>query len=91
MNDLAEVFTKIKDITIMKKFMNEILTDAERKDLNLRWELMQKLQEQTPQREISSQLGVSLCKITRGAKILKDSESVSFKILNKKTDFILEE
>lgn len=84
MSDLAQIFTDINDLSMMKKFMEEILTDAERKDLNLRWELMKKLQEHIPQREISSQLGVSLCKITRGAKILKDSSSVSYKILNKK-------
>lgn len=84
MSDLAQIFTDINDLSMMKKFMEEILTDAERKDLNLRWELMKKLQKHIPQREISSQLGVSLCKITRGAKILKDSSSVSYKILNKK-------
>lgn len=84
MNSLAKIFTEINDVSTMEKFMEEILTDAERKDLNLRWELMKKLKEHIPQREISSQLGVSLCKITRGAKILKDSNSVSFKILNKK-------
>lgn len=83
MSELAKVLTDITDSSVMKKFMEEILTDAERKDLNLRWELMKKLQKHIPQREISSQLGVSLCKITRGAKILKDSNSVSFKILNK--------
>ncbi len=84
MSDLVHIFTDIKDPSTMKKFMEEILTDAERKDLNLRWELMKKLKDHIPQREISAQLGVSLCKITRGAKILKDSDSVSFKILNKK-------
>jgi TrpR family transcriptional regulator, trp operon repressor len=61
----------------MRHFLEEILTPAERKDLALRWKLMEMLQEGIPQRKIASELGISLCKITRGAKILKDGRSVS--------------
>jgi TrpR family trp operon transcriptional repressor len=35
------------------------------------------LMEGVPQRQIADELGVSLCKITRGAKILKQIDSVS--------------
>ena len=82
-NELARVFSGIDNSRTMKKFFNEIFTEAERKDFSLRWQLMKLLNKNIPQREIASGLKISLCKITRGAKILKDSKSVSYKILNK--------
>jgi TrpR family trp operon transcriptional repressor len=65
----------------MRRFLEEILTPAERKDLALRWQLMQMLQAGVSQRKIASDLGISLCKITRGAKILKDPASVTKRYL----------
>ncbi len=61
----------------MQRFLEEMLTPAERKDLALRWALMQRLMDGVPQRHIAEELGVSLCKITRGAKILKQNDSIS--------------
>ena len=48
-----------------------LLTPREREEIALRWQLVQLLAEGIPQRTISAQLGVSLCKITRGARELK--------------------
>ena len=83
-SDLIAIFTRIRDEKVMKKFFSEIFTDAERSDLELRWELMKRLNEGIPQREIASQLGISLCKITRGSKIVKSKTSTTSKILNGK-------
>lgn len=66
----------------MELFLQEILTPAELHDLSLRWELMRLLKQKVPQRQIAKDLGISLCKITRGAKILKKSDSVSNYLLN---------
>lgn len=66
----------------MELFLQEILTPAELHDLSLRWELMRLLKQKVPQRQIAKNLGISLCKITRGAKILKKSDSVSNYLLN---------
>lgn len=60
----------------MGSFLEEILTPAERHDLGLRWELMQRLKAGLPQRQIAAELGISLCKITRGAKILRQAQSI---------------
>jgi TrpR family trp operon transcriptional repressor len=68
----------------MDRFLSEILTPAELHDLALRWELMNKLSQGDSQRQIASELGISLCKITRGAKILKDMQSISRKFLAEK-------
>lgn len=75
------ILCKIRNADEMRRFLEEILTPAERKDLALRWKLMQMLQEGIPQRKIASELGISLCKITRGAKILKEGRSVSKRYL----------
>ena len=80
-DEIAGVFTKIDDNTEMKSFFEEIFTPAERKDLALRWELMKQVSQKIPQREIASRLGISLCKITRGAKVLKNADSVTVKLI----------
>jgi len=53
-------------------FLGCILTPTELHDLVLRWELVEQLARGVSQRRIAADLGVSLCKITRGAKILKE-------------------
>lgn len=80
-DDLCSVLCDIRRPEQMKSFLDEILTPAERKDLALRWRLMQMLQQGVPQRQIAARLGISLCKITRGAKILKNNQSISKKYL----------
>lgn len=63
-------------------FLSEILTPAELDDLSLRWKLLKDLHEGTSQRKIARKYGISLCKITRGSKILRDKHSVILKVLN---------
>ena len=85
MQEIKEISKIIADITRpedVEKFLNEILTENERKDLSLRWELMKKLYSGVPQRIIAAELGISLCKITRGSKILKSPDSVAARILS---------
>ena len=79
---MARVFAGIHDPRTMRRFMEEILTPAEMRDLVLRWRLLQRLHGGEPQRRIAGELGVSLCKITRGSRILKRPESVTAGILN---------
>ena len=75
--EISSVLCQINDPEQMSQFLEEILTSSERKDLSLRWRLMQMLSEGVTQRKIASELGISLCKITRGAKILKKNNSIS--------------
>ena len=81
LRDLAKVFVQISDLATMERFFKEIFTEAEQKDFTLRWQLMKMLDKKIPQREIASRLGISLCKITRGVKILQNSQSVSRKFV----------
>ncbi len=75
--ELIRTFARIADEKTMRKFLGEILTRSEITDLTLRWKLMKMLKAGIPQRKIASTLGISLCKITRGAKVLKDPGAVA--------------
>jgi TrpR family trp operon transcriptional repressor len=68
----------------MESFLREILTLREYHDLALRWELMRRLEEGHTQRQIAFDLKISLCKITRGSKILKKSGSVTKRYLSQR-------
>lgn len=78
--EMTALLCSITDPKEMKRLLAELLTEAERDDLVLRWRLLAQLAEGVPQREISKNLGISLCKITRGAKILRDETSVLYSI-----------
>jgi TrpR family trp operon transcriptional repressor len=65
----------------VSRFLGEILTPAERYDIETRWELMERLDDGMSQRDVAEALGVSLCKITRGAKILKDPEAITPRLI----------
>lgn len=81
--ELAEVLLTIRDKDFMMRFLNEILTPAEIEALVLRWESVKLLHRGMPQREISKQLGISLCKITRGSRELKKTSSAIREILHR--------
>ena len=82
LDELIDVFSRITDKEKMAMLFEELFTPAERDTLRLRWVLLKMLKDGIPQREISSRLGISLCKITRGSKLLKNSESVLNEIFN---------
>jgi TrpR family transcriptional regulator, trp operon repressor len=75
--ELARVFASITDEKTMRRFFGEIFTRAELDDIVLRWKLMNLLRAGVPQRKIAADLGISLCKITRGAKIVKNRNSIT--------------
>ncbi|MBF0573327.1 MAG: transcriptional regulator [Desulfamplus sp.] len=81
--NLLEAIISIDDIDDLKSFFDEMLTQGELEDLSLRWKLLKELQSGMTQRKIAEKYGISLCKITRGSKILKKENSVVLKILNK--------
>ena len=66
------------------EFLEEIMTKSEITTLSKRWRIIEMLDEGYTQREIAKELGVSLCKVTRGAKILKKQNSITKKIIERK-------
>ncbi len=65
----------------VESFFKELLTESEIETLSKRWRILEMLKQGYTQREIAKDLQVSLCKVTRGAKILKDKDSILAKFL----------
>lgn len=80
--EVAKAISTIKTSGEIEQFLNEILTENELKTLSLRWKLMKQLKEGYTQRAIASNLHISLCKVTRGNRILKDSDTICNHLLN---------
>lgn len=72
---LSEYLAQMSDAVKINQFLHELLTPAEIKDLDSRWEIIKLLEQGVTQRKIAVQLHVSLCKITRGSKELKKDSS----------------
>lgn len=82
LDELIEIFANTTDKRTMRKLFEELFSANEITDISKRWYLMKELYQGKPQRRIAKEMEVSLCKITRGSKILKDSESVFRSILS---------
>lgn len=83
LGDLARVFADITDAEEMERFFREIFTPKEISDFVLRWELLRELHEGKPQRAIAAGHNISLCKITRGSKVLKNPDSLIKRLMEK--------
>jgi TrpR family trp operon transcriptional repressor len=83
--EVADLFAGIGDRREMHQLLREIMTTAELSDLALRWRLVQRLHAGLPQRRIAAELKVSLCKITRGSRILKKPGGVVRRLLDQRT------
>lgn len=79
--EICEILSKLSEAEDVKNFLGELLTESELNDIIKRWLILKMLKDNETQRMISKNLAVSLCKVTRGAKILKDENSMSRKIL----------
>ena len=80
--DLCYIFSVTTDIEDIKKFFKGLFTPAEIKDFAERWLLVKELKKGSTQRQIAKDYNMSLCKITRGSKELKDPESAFVQMLN---------
>lgn len=80
--ELLKVILSIDTLDDLNHFFLDMFTPAELDDISLRWKLLNDLHNGLTQRKIAEKYGISLCKITRGSKILKNKESLVLKILN---------
>ena len=86
MNDLLEISSILKNLQTEEsvcEFLSDMLTENEISTLSKRWRILKLLAQGETQREIATELNVGLCKVTRGAKILKNKKSVITKSLIK--------
>lgn len=80
--ELLDVILSVKKREELESFFEEIFTPAEISDLSLRWKLLKDLHSGMTQRKIAEKYGISLCKITRGSKVLKKDGSIALKVLD---------
>jgi len=82
LDELIRVFAGMTDPEEMAVLFEELFTEAERRDLASRWGLMKDLKSGMSQRQIARRRHISLCKITRGSRILKNPESISGRLID---------
>jgi len=75
LKELAEALAREDDPEIIKGFLESLLTENEVNDISSRWTLVRLIDRGMSQRTISRELGLSLCKITRGSRELKKENS----------------
>jgi TrpR family trp operon transcriptional repressor len=79
--ELSQALAGTTNRALIEDLLRCLLTPAETADIAARWALVKALKEKTPQREIAKNLGISLCKITRGSRELKKPNSAFQRIL----------
>ena len=83
MNEIYKILNELKSQKDISTFLSEILTNNELETLSKRWRILKLLAKGETQRKISKDLNVSLCKVTRGSKILKNKNAITTKFLIK--------
>lgn len=85
---LDEVYSMIadKDADFIKKFFDDLCTKAELKDFAKRWLLVREIDKGTTQREIAKKIHISLCKITRGSRVLRKKDGAFRAMLDKEKE-----
>ena len=79
--EISEILSKTSNKYEIEKFLSELLTVSEIDAISKRWRILDLLSKGETQRSIVKNLNVSLCNVTRGAKILKNKNSVSAKFI----------
>lgn len=79
--ELSTALSLCQDKKLIAEFLSALLTANEISEVASRWELVKRLKDGEKQRSISHELGLSLCKITRGSKELKKENSPFLKMI----------
>src|SRR5574344_616642 len=84
--DLLNIVLSIKDKEELKSFIDDMFTEKEVEDVVQRYLLMDDLYRGKSQRDIARDRSMSLCKITRGSKMLKKKEGFMRRFFSAKYD-----
>ncbi|MBI9108222.1 MAG: transcriptional regulator [Spirochaetales bacterium] len=82
LKELSEALSKSGDQELIYNFLECLLTKNELSEVASRWALVKMLDNGMSQRKISAELGLSLCKITRGSKELQKADSAFKKMID---------
>lgn len=81
--ELCSLLAESGDKDFIYDFFNCLFTPSEMTDFAKRWQLVKDLDNGVTQREIEKKYNMSICKITRGSKMLKQNGSAFRKMLDK--------
>lgn len=84
--DLLDIVLSIKDKEELRAFIDDMFTDKEVDDVVQRYLLMDDLYKGKSQRDIAKDRSMSLCKITRGSKMLKKKNGFMRRFFSSKYD-----
>lgn len=70
-SELCELFASLQSEREAYLLLKDLLTPQELESLAERWQLVQMLAKEVPQRQIAEKLGISISKITRGSHMLQ--------------------
>lgn len=82
LTELSTALAGVSDKNLVEDFLKCILTESEIGEVTSRWTLVRKIKDGQTQRSIAKELGLSLCKITRGSKELKKENSAFKRVIN---------
>ena len=82
LKELSDALSKAEDPELLYSFLECLLTKNELSEVASRWALVKMLDQGISQRGIASDLGLSLCKITRGSKELQKDDSAFKKMID---------
>lgn len=83
LKEISRAVAAATDERDLEIFLRSLLTPKEIEDVSSRWEIFKQLKDGVTQRQISKNLGVSLCKITRGSKEMKTKRDIISDMLKK--------
>lgn len=64
------IHAESRDVIALNKFLLDILTPNEYKELAMRWQIIKKLNQGASQRSIAADLGVGIATVSRGSRQL---------------------
>ena len=82
LKELCSLLAENNDENFIYDFFESLFTQTELVDFAKRWQLVKDLDSGVTQRDIAKKYSMSLCKITRGSKMLKQPDSAFSLMLN---------
>jgi len=68
LTELINLLAHMDEPQLLEAFLRDLLTPQELEEICSRWELIKLLADGVPQREIAQRLGLSIGKVSRGAR-----------------------
>ena len=75
--NLYNLFLSAKNSNALEELFSGLFTQNELETLTKRWRILQMLNKGATQRQIATELNVSLCKVTRGARVIKENKLIA--------------